>query len=112
MSRWMLTSFLPLFPHLANSFVHDVVLPHHTPVDCTCAPWTANTTAARFFSIADGGAAAASSSCAMPSLALTPDLQLPVYSPQDGWCLCDAATTADAEQWCVASTVLSHIWID
>lgn len=77
-------------------FVHDTVLPHHVPKDCACAAWGSNASSATLWSDAATRAGAASS-CAMPANAMTPDLALPIYSPSDGWCLCDAG--ADSQHW-------------
>ena len=63
----------------AASFVHDLVLPHHEPKDCTCAVWSANTSSTKLWAnnVTEGYAG-----CAMPALALTPDLALRDYAPQ------------------------------
>jgi len=63
----------------ADAFVHDVELPHHEPKDCTCAAWSANTSSLALWAsnVTPGYAG-----CAMPALALTPDLGLGNYAPQ------------------------------
>ncbi len=79
---------LPTLSTFTRSFVHDRVLPHHTPKSCPCANWSGNTSAENLWANRSASSAAGAS-CAMPANALTPDLALPVYSPADGWCLCD-----------------------
>ena len=63
----------------AESFVHDIVLPHHEAKDCQCAAWSANKSSTTLWAseVKKGYAG-----CAMPALALTPDLTLGDYSPQ------------------------------
>ena len=79
-----------------GSFVHDMVLPHHTPKECACAPWAANASAQRLWA---NRSMAVGAACSMPALALTPDLALPIYSPADGWCLC-ADRAKSWYTWC------------
>ena len=83
-----------------HGFLYDTTLPHHIPKDCTCAAWSSNSSTATLWSSATARSQSGAS-CAMPANALTPDLALPVYSPSDGWCLCEAGThaTSSAASW-------------
>jgi hypothetical protein len=92
-----------------GSFVHDMVLPHHKPKECQCAPWSSNASSQHLWANRSM-AVAAGPACSMPALALTPDLALPVYSPSDGWCLC-AAAAADDDRSAAAKTSSSwYTW--
>ena len=84
---------LSLLGSTTFAFVHDEILPHHTPIGCTCIPWSANTSSAALWGNASlHREQSTSAACAMPANALTPDLALPINSPSDGWCLCDSAS--------------------
>lgn len=91
-------TLLQLLHGAAYTFVHDSVLPHHTPVDCTCRPWSANASSAALWG-SPTLQKASGAACAMPANALTPDLALPIESPSDGWCLCDG-NSSDWYTWC------------
>ena len=85
------------------SYVHDMILPHHTPeAGCSggCAQWASNARAAQFFA-SRNASFAAESYCAMPSLAVIPDLSEPIHATHDGWCLCDQPSRPkDWWAWC------------
>ena len=91
------------FPAATIAFVHDQILPHHTPIDCPCAPWTRNASSAAYWA-SQTTRAAADTNCALPALAIMPDGSDPEYTVSDGWCYCDkdAEGSADAPwyTWC------------
>lgn len=85
-----------LCPRPVELFAHDIILPNHVPKQCDCAAWSSNRSSTRLFeSVA--AASAAARACAIPANGATPDLALPEYSPQAGWCLC--TNQSAAAQW-------------
>ena len=95
MMRLALFIFLVASPEPVVAYDIDQILPFHTARDCECAPWASQAFAALMFSDQQAREAA-ESHCAMPARQPQPDLSMPIYETQSGWCFCK---DADPDRW-------------